>query len=432
MDYEASLRWLSSLIQKPRGWKKTGLRPMRELMGMLGDPEKRLKAVLVGGTSGKGSTCAMLSSILQEAGHKTGLWTKPHFNDVRERIRMNGKVVGKKGFASLAFEVRKASLKMRTRRPTYFEALVAIAILYFVKNKADIAVVEVGIGGRTDATNVLEPMVSIITNVHIEHTRLLGKTIGKIARNKAGIIREGGVLMTASSGKALSVFREECEKKKADLYVVGKGIKVKTTDNSYRGQKILYEGLTKKYDTYLPLLGDYQARNLGCAIAAIELLREKGFTIGDTSVIRGIRRVRWPGRLEVMQKDPLVVLDCAKDPQAVKALVRNIRSLSYRRLFSVISISGDKDVPEMMKRLSSITDLFIISRHAVGRKAASPGSISKEAKAHGKESIIIEDTKKAVRSALSMASPKDLVLVTGSVFTVAEARRLWKGNSCYL
>jgi len=418
MDYNNSVKWVFGLIDsKPPG---KSVHRMEKLMKTLENPEKKFRSVLVGGSSGKGSTCAILASILRASGYKTGLSTKPHFYDVRERIRVNGKAMEKKKFAELATTVRNATYRNRLKI-TYFEAIKAIAFLYF--QNTDVAVVEVGMGGRWDSTNVLSPLASIVTNVHLEHTEILGKTKAEIARVKAGIAKSNGVFITSESdGEVTRIFRKECKMKGSRFIdakkASGKNGKAKITFNK------------KSFYASFPLLGKHQLQNMSCALSAIETLRSMGFSIGKASIKRGLANVRWPGRMEVMQKNPLVILDCAKEPFAAKTLSDEIQKMK-RQVICVLSISDDKDIEKIVRNLST-PDFFIICRHGVGGRAADPVRIAKIASRLGKGFIIIDDVQEAVRGAIALSGNADIVLVTGSVFTVGEARKLWKKDLNYI
>lgn len=418
MDYNSSIRWVFGLIEnRPKG---KSVRRMAKLMKALGNPEKRFPSILIGGTSGKGSTCAILASILREAGYKTGLSTKPHFYDIRERIRVNGKVIQRKKFAELSTIVKK-TCESKNMRITYFEAVKAIAFLHFAR--ADIAIVEVGMGGRWDSTNVLEPLVSIVTNVNLEHTHILGKTKRGIAGVKAGIIKSGGVFITSEKDDdVLSVFRKEC-KKAGSAFIVSKRVYGKNGIVRIKlGGKVV--------KSTFALLGEYQLPNLACALEATGQLCSRGFAISDGSIKRGLASVRWPGRLEVMQKNPMVILDCAKEPHAAKALSAVVRKIGHR-VICVLSISDDKDIEKIVENLSDV-DFFVVSRHGVGRRAADPMKLAEVAWRMGKGAIIIEGVREAVREAVHLAGKRDIVIVTGSVFTVGEARRIWKNDLNYI
>ncbi|MBI5355328.1 MAG: hypothetical protein HZB68_02625, partial [Candidatus Aenigmarchaeota archaeon] len=383
MDYNSSVKWVFGLIKsKPPG---KSVHRMGKLMKTLGNPEKKFPSVLVGGSSGKGSTCAILASILRASGYKTGLSTKPHFYDVRERIRINGKAIERKKFSELATTVRNAAYRNHLKI-TYFEAIKAIAFLCF--QNTDISVVEVGMGGRWDSTNVLNPLISIVTNVHLEHTEILGKTKKEIARVKAGIAKSNGVFITSESDKGVTgIFRNEC-RMKGSRFISAKRV-------SRKGGKAKITFNKKGFYASFPLLGKHQLQNLSCALSAIEALRSAGFYIPKGSVKRGLANVRWPGRLEVMQTGPLVIVDCAKEPFAAKTLSDEIQKMKGR-VICVLSISDDKDIEKIVRNLSA-SDFFIICRHGVGGRAADPARIAETVSRFRKGSIIIDYVQEAVR-----------------------------------
>lgn len=426
MNYQEAIEYVYNL---KRFGSKLGLKIISHLLELMENPHENFNSILIGGTNGKGSTVAMIASILQEAGFKVGMFTSPHLSSYTERIIVNKERIKEDEIIRILSYIKPLMEKMsedpNLRHPTFFEATTALAFEYFREKKTDFAVLEVGLGGRLDATNVVNSLVSVITNVSLEHTKILGNTIFEIAREKAGIIKKNGTLVTSTQDdRVYSLFKKICEEKNSRIFRVGENIGAKQLSFGLNGQEVEFYGLKNNYKVKLPLLGDHQILNACCAIAAVESLEERA---KKKAIIKGLEKVRWPGRLEVMQENPLVVLDCAKDILAMKKLKEAVlKFFDYDRLILVTSISSDKKIEGMMNEILPITDFVIITKHKVMNRAADPKLIGKEVKKHLKKFLIIENVKDAVRKALSLSDKKDLILVTGSVFTVGEARELWK------
>ena len=429
MGYRELVEWLFSLRRLS---SKPGLRRISHLLSELGDPHRAFKAIHVTGTSGKGSTTAMAASILHAAGYRVGMYTSPHLSSFTERIVVDGQPIGVGDVVRLIESLRPIAEGMASKpdlgHPTFFELSTAMAFKYFEERGVDYAVVEVGMGGRLDATNVIEAEVAVITNVSLEHTNYLGDTVIEIAGEKAGIIKPGSTLITAvEQPEVLELLEGICHDRDAEMYVVDRDIRYRRLRHSLEGQWFNLEGLRGSYqELFIPLLGGHQLRNASCAVGAVEALSLHGVEVPPEAVREGLRKTRWPGRLEVVQRKPLTILDCAKDPKAMENLAAVLREdFSYDRLIAVVSISRDKDIPRMIRALASVASHFIITRHGVMGRAAEPEAIAVELERCSKPYEIVEDVRSAVRRALEIAGGDDLILVTGSVFTVGEARCLW-------
>lgn len=411
---------------------KLGLSNTFHLLRLLNNPHKDLKVLHIGGTNGKGSVAAMISSILDKAGFKVGLYTSPHLVNFTERIKINGREISELRVSELTeFIYKKIEGTDLVRDITFFEFTTAIAMLYFLEQDVDLAVLEVGMGGRFDSTNVVDPLLSIITNISIEHQQYLGKTVREIAFEKAGIIKKDGVVITGiTQPSILSFIRKRCLSNNAILYRVGKDLRGrKMTDGRFN-----YYGLKDRYSALrLSLPGRHQITNAVCALGAIEVLKEKGYEIKDETVFEGLENTCWPGRLEVVGKDPLVVLDCAHNRAGVKTLRDAISddTFSFNRLILVLGIMVDKDFKSIIPRLVPLADNVVLTQPNMDR-AASPQILYEEVKKYHKETEIVRDVKEAVSLALSLAQREDLVCITGSTFTVGEARELFNipGSTC--
>jgi len=413
---------------------KLGLERVKRLLKELGNPQDDFKCILVGGTSGKGSTVAMLSSVLSFSGNKVGRFTSPHLSSLTERIAVDGEQISIEQFSEVIGRIKQAIERMSVdpdfEHPAFFEVITAAAFLHFQEEEVDFAVLEVGLGGRLDATNVTNPLVSVITNVSLEHTRILGDTVEKIALEKAGIIKKNGILVTASQDKkVLSVFEKVCKERKSKILRLGKEILLKKSESSLAGQTFDVSVNGKTYHQLsIPLAGGHQLENAACALGAVHALDLQGILISEKGVKMGLRRVFWPGRLEIIQGEPLVILDCAKDPEAMKRLAETVETLEFGKLVLVLGISSDKNIKKMVNAIVPNADLVIATAHKVMDRAANPKDISKEVGKLKKDCLVIDDVKEAVKKAISLAEEKDLILVTGSLFTVGEAREVWENK----
>ncbi len=409
---------------------KLGLERIRRLLGVLGNPQKEFKSIIVGGTSGKGSTVAMLSSILKEAGFKVGMFTSPHLSGLTERIVVDGEKIPERELSDIVNKIKKTiESDEGSERPTFFEVVTAAAFCYFKEQKVDFAVLEVGLGGRLDATNTAAPLVSIITNVSLEHTRILGDSIQEIAMEKAGIIRPNSIVVTAADDEAAKVLDGICKERNSKMLRVGRDIRFMRLGSTLDGQNFTISLPRKKYELFVPLLGMHQLENAACAVGAVYGLGLKGVAIPDDAVAEGLRKARWAGRMEIVQSKPLVVLDSAKDAQAMKSLREAVaKDFEYKRLVVVLGISSDKNIAAMVDEIAPLADYIVVTTHGVMERAANPDIIAKEIMRHSEDYDVVRDVKKAVKKAISIVKEDDLLLVTGSLFTVAEARELWTGK----
>ncbi|MFH1237202.1 MAG: folylpolyglutamate synthase/dihydrofolate synthase family protein [Candidatus Aenigmatarchaeota archaeon] len=396
---------------------KLGLERVERLLGLLGNPQKSFRSVLVGGTSGKGSTTVMIGAVLREAGYRTGVFVKPHLSDFMERISIDGKMISERDFVSLVGKIKPFAERMRGEgeSPTFFEFITAVAFEYFREQRVQFAAVEVGLGGRLDATNTLTPDVCVITHVSLEHTDILGNTVEKIAREKAGIVKMGGILVTGANEKALTVIEKICSERKAKLI---KAAKLNNVESSEKGNSFDFEGMR----IFIQMAGRFQINNAACALAALRALKPK---ISLDAIKKGFEKTRWIGRFELVNWHPKVLLDGAKDVTSMRSLAESLDLIKYDKLYTVFSASKDKLVPQMMAAIAVKTDFFVLAGHKVMGRAAGPEELAKEAKKHGKDFLVIEDVKSAVRKAIALAGDGDLILVTGSLFAVGEARELW-------
>ncbi len=407
---------------------------MHALLGMLGDPHNRLRAVHVAGTKGKGSTCAMMASVLQSAGYKAGLFTQPHLHTFRERIQINGRLISEEEMVVL-LEKQKPSIE-KLPEPSTFEIMTALAFQYFAEQEVDFAVIETGLGGRLDTTNVLDPLVAVITSISYDHTYILGDTLEKIAGEKAGIIKEGKPVVCApQQPEALEVIAETCRARNAPLVLLGQDWLWERTEANLEGQGLRVtcqmadsEGLMPRgtnEEFWVPFLGPYQLVNATTAIVTLDQLYRQGVDISLEHVTGGLRMARWPGRLEILSRNPLLVVDGAHNVDSIQRMTRTLaEDLSFDRLVVVAGFSADKDIAGMMDELSSIADELVLTKSAHPR-SADPEEVARKASGTKARISVIEDVPAALWFALEESSPEDLICVTGSLFVVAEARAAW-------
>ncbi len=436
MEYREAIEYLHSLTdyEKRRierySPQTLDLSRVERLLEMFGNPHRAYRSVHIAGTKGKGSTSAMIASALRAAGYRTALYTSPHLHTFRERIRVGADLISREEVVALVEELRP----MIPLIPgvTTFEAITAMAFTYYARKQVEIAVVEVGLGGRLDATNVLLPEVSVITSLSLDHTYLLGDTLPQIAAEKAGIIKPGVPVVTAPQRpEALAVIEETARQKEAPLTVVGRDWVWEAGWKDLRGQSLTLrclrgDGSPLSGEYYLPLLGHFQLENATTAVAALHVLREQGLTrITPDNVREGLRTVEWPGRMEVLDTDPLVVVDCAHNPYSVEVLRTALQEWFPGRQWVVIfGASTDKDIPGMLRALQPVTDYLIVTRSDHPR-AASPVELADMAASVGIGAEIAVNIHRAFERATAVLRPRDGILVTGSIFLVAEAREEW-------
>lgn len=405
---------------------RLGLSRMEVLLEKLGNPHNYLKFIHVAGTNGKGSVCAMTAQILQCAGFQTGLFTSPVIADYREQFQINGKMISEDDFARLAETVKQACDQMDDP-PSEFEKAVALAFLYFHERQCDLVVLEVGLGGADDATNVIgTPEVAAIVNIDYDHMGFLGDTLTQIAEKKAGIIKEAGTVVTAEqTDEVMAVLQERCAAKKARL-IRTSAKQINVREKSLDGQCFDYEKKNSADRKQLQkisfsLLGNHQCENAAVVLEIINCLIIMGYSISQDEIYEGFRSVRWPGRFEVVSKDPLVIIDGAHNPDGIHALSRNLKEYCPGEKFVFITgILKDKDYHEMLKQMLSFADSFVTITPANPR-AMSAEECAEAIRACGFDGEVVTstDTRQAVDLALQMAKDKSIgVCAFGSLYSV--------------
>jgi len=480
MNYNAAVSYINSFINfekipKYQYAAAFRLERMNAILEALGNPHKDLDIIHVAGSKGKGSTCAITAYILKEAGYKVGLYTSPHLVDFRERIRiLNGEPQGSREFEGMIGEgeineileeIKPVAENFRKHDilgdVSFFEILTACAFLYFKKKQVDIAVLETGLGGRLDATNVAMPLASGITNISLEHTDKLGNTLSEIAHEKAGIIKEHSSIVSASQEKeAIGVIRKVCADKGAGLYEIGKDIKYSILNSDEKTQIFDLKGPGYFYKNLeMSLIGGHQIENASVSIGMLKLMapgkfnpsqkspgfsprdecklfsaregasafRPRGITIRESDIRKGLIKAAWPGRLQVIQKNPYIILDGAHNSASAAALADSIKKLfNYKKLICIFGISNDKDIKGVSSVLDAVSDIIILTRAKNNPRAEDVSRLKQnfqssprcETRPGLEESNDIEE---AMQKALRFADKEDLILITGSLFLVGDA-----------
>jgi dihydrofolate synthase/folylpolyglutamate synthase len=428
LDYGQALAYLYSLTD----YEKEGfaayapefynLERMLRLLGLLGMPQSRYRAVHIAGTKGKGSTAAMIESVLRAAGYQTGLYTSPHLHTFRERIQVRGVLIPETDVIRLVRDMQP--LASQVAEITTFEVMTGMAFAWFAEQAVEWAVLEVGLGGRLDATNVITPQVSVITSVSRDHMAVLGETLAEIAGEKAGIIKPGVPVVSApQAGEALEVIEAVCAREGAPLTVLGHDWTWEAVPSSGGGQAFsLYHGGHVMPGLAIPLLGAFQVENAATAVAALSVLQEQGLVVPQDAIREGLWAVDWPGRMEVLARGPLVIADSAHNGDSARKLIAALKSsFEYQRLFVILGASADHLTPGLLGAVRDAADRGIATQSQHPR-AAPPGLIVERSAGLGFSLTPSQSVSEALGMALGEAGPDDLICCTGSVFVAAEAR----------
>lgn len=398
---------------------RPGLERMETLLALLGNPEKHLKCVHVAGTNGKGSVCAMLSSVLTAAGCTVGLYTSPHLVSCEERIRINGQSISPSEFARLADRLAPLAEHMADK-PTEFELLTAMALLWFYQNGCDIVVLEVGLGGRLDATNVIPPPeAAVIMNIGLDHTEVLGNTLAEIAGEKAGIIKNGcPVIAYPAPPEVQRVLKAVCTEKHAALHSVWRE-DIQLQSAGLDGQRFCWKSLS---DLSIHLSGIHQVYNAAAALETLSVLRSRGWHIPEQAIRRGLSAARWPARLEVLRREPLFLLDGAHNPQCAQALADSLRALLPGRKFVFLTgVLADKDYPAIMEAMLPLAQEFICLTPD-SERALPAEELAVWLTRHGARACCCGDTSSGVRRALDAAGRGGCVVAFGSLYLAGGIR----------
>ena len=396
-----------------------GLHRVRELLGLLGNPEKGLKFVHIAGTNGKGSTAAMTASILNRAGYRAGLFTSPFIYRFHERIQFCGEQISDADLVDVVEYVQGFAETM-AEPPTEFELVVGIAMEYYARKKADIVVLEVGMGGEKDATNAIEvPEVAVITNIGLDHTDALGNTLEEIAAAKAGIFKEGGsaVVYRGTPGVE-AVYEQVCREKhltlrKADFETLCR------REHSLEGQVF---DCGERKGLKLPLLGDHQLYNASVVLSTVDALKERGWVITEEHIRDGLATVTWPGRFDIVCREPLFIIDGGHNPQCIEALVKNIRDyLAGRRVIALVGVLADKDYGEMFRPVMELVEEFVCVTPDSPRKLEAK-LLAQYLRANGAQAEGFDDMNGGVAAALEKAGEQGVVLCFGSLYSIGDIK----------
>jgi dihydrofolate synthase / folylpolyglutamate synthase len=413
-------------VPRPHAEDNYDLRRLFEILELLGNPHNKARSLHIAGTNGKGSTSAMLASVLAEAGYNTGLYTSPHLITTRERIMVNGQMITEDELASIMTrlqpEIDSVNQKATYGRLTVFEILTVLGFVYFAEKNCEVQVMEVGLGGRFDATNVIRPEVCLLTSISFDHTAILGNTLTLIATEKCGIIKPGcTVISHPQAAEAERVIQDACRRQGVKLIRVGREVKRRSLSHNFERQEMEVTGRLDQYRITIPLLGQYQLDNTAAVIATVEVLQERGYHISNENIINGLAKVTFPGRMNIISRHPLIVADGGHNPGAAHNLKEAILEYFHpQKAILVIGISGDKDIPGIINELSPVFNIVLATR-ANSPRSAKPEIIAAEFGRHGLKATTFNSVAGALAEAMKMAGEKDLICVTGSLYVVGEA-----------
>jgi len=405
---------------------------MRLLLQKLGNPHQKLRSVHIAGTKGKGSTATMLASMLRACGHKVGLYTSPHICDIRERIVVDGQMISQAALARLISRAEPIIEKMSEDKPTFFEIFTALAFCHFAAEQVDIAVVETGLGGRLDSTNVLRPIVCGLTSISMDHMHQLGNTLSQIATEKAGIFKPDiPAVSVPQSSEAKKVLRKVAKEIGAQLMFTAEDIEF-----SYRVESSRKDGcqaricLTTPRSKFehlpVPLLGEHQALNCGLALALLDQLKAHGFEIDDQKAITGLAATYVPGRMEMIRTNPRILVDGAHNAASIQALIRAIgQHIPCDSMVMIFGCAADKDIGGMMEQIATGADKVIFTKSSNNPRAAKPEELAEiYTERCGREAQVTENLTQALRVAGSAVSREDIITITGSFYLVGEAKMI--------
>ena len=425
MKYEEAMKYITEVGNFGSNY---GLERTYKLLEHLGNPERDLKLIHIAGTNGKGSTTSMITEILMGEGYKVGMYTSPFIEEFEERIQINRNNIPKESLAILMDEIKVAVDKVIEagyNHPTEFEIITVLMLLYFKKENIDFGVIEVGLGGTLDSTNVIKPIIQVITSISFDHTNLLGNTLEKIAREKAGIIKKGiPTVIYPQQEEVLKVIKNKCFEMDSELYIANnENLKFENIVNLDKPYQLLK--YNNEIDILLPLLGEHQIINLSVAMQAIEVLNNKNIIdISIANIVKSIKNVSWKGRLEVLSNNPYVVIDGAHNIQGIKTLSRNIKKyFKYENLYLILGILEDKDVEEMIKIITPMAKkVYSVTPNSIRGELAE--SLKDEVSKFNKNCKAFDKYEEAYLEALNDASEKDLILASGSLYMIGDMRKI--------
>lgn len=428
MKYQEAMKYITEVGNFGSNY---GLERTYKLLELLDNPQDKLKIIHVAGTNGKGSTTAMITSMLKGCGYKVGMYTSPFLEEFEERIQINGENIPKEKLAQLITKIKYAVDKVIEEgynHPTEFEIITVLMFLYFATEEVDFAVVEVGLGGRLDSTNVITPILSVITSISFDHTNLLGNTLEEIAAEKAGIIKSCiPTVIYPQEEMAERVISSKCQELDSKLYKINKEdaklINIIKEDKIYQQVKVK---LDDEYDVKLPLLGEHQILNLAVALKALEVIKDKAPKLNRESIVKSLATVRWNGRLEIMSNSPYVVIDGAHNIQGITQLDKNIKKyFEYKDMYLILGILADKDVEDMVKVITpKAKKVFTVTPNSM--RAETAEELLEEVKKYNESCEAYNDYKNAFEDALKLCKKDDLLLISGSLYMIGEMRGIIK------
>ncbi|MGY5239021.1 bifunctional folylpolyglutamate synthase/dihydrofolate synthase [Clostridium tertium] len=407
-----------------------GLERTERLLELLGNPHKKLKLIHIAGTNGKGSTSSILGKVLIEHGYKVGFFNSPHLEEIEETIRVNDENIPEEDLVYLLEEIKPYVNKVVEegyKHPTEFEVLTCIMFLYLYRQKVDFGVIEVGLGGRLDSTNVIKPILSIITSISLDHTNILGNTIQEITNEKAGIIKDAIPVITCNQkDEALYIIKNKALLTKSKLTIVDSNdfvfLEIVNDDIPY--QRVSVNFNNNKYTLDLALLGKHQIINLSLAIKALEELEKLNYIkVNINKLYKGVKNVKWKGRLEVLKKDPFIVIDGAHNIAGIEFLKSNIEEyFKYKNLYLILGILADKNVEEIVKIIAPVaTEVYTVTANSI--RAASANELKEVVLEYNNNCIAFDDYDKAIKLSLSKANKDDLIVAAGSLYMIGEIRK---------
>ncbi len=435
-SYRSALNYLDSLVNFERSGfakynsKNYSLSRMTRLLSALSHPQKQFRSVHIAGTKGKGSTAAMLSEMLRSCGHRIGLYTSPHLLDVRERIQVDGELIPESDFAKVINAVSQVTTKARVKDPTFFEIMTAAALHYFEQQEIDIAVVETGLGGRLDCTNVLQPEVVGITSISYDHMAQLGNTLEAITKEKAGVIKEGVPVISApQKPEVRSLLESAAEESGASIRMADEGVdfscRFEFSRTAGRHTRICLTTPTSRFEhLHVPLLGDHQAINCGLALGMLDTLKNRGINVDDQKAMAGLANVKLEGRMEIICEEPTILVDGAHNAASIDALMRAIgQNIPYDSMVVIFACQRHKDIAGMIRRIQLGADKVIFTQCETMRSADPQELAADYSEMTGKLSQVAPTLEEAVDIASSAVSQGDLICITGSFYIVGEAKR---------
>ncbi|WP_055071154.1 bifunctional folylpolyglutamate synthase/dihydrofolate synthase [Clostridium massiliamazoniense] len=424
MNYSEAMNFIANTS---RFGMNFGLSRVEKMLELLGNPQNKIKCIHIAGTNGKGSTTAMIASILKEEGYTVGMYTSPYLEEFEERIQINGVNIPKERLAELVSKIQKVSEEIVTLgfdNPTQFEIITAIMFLYFSEENVDYAIIEVGLGGRLDATNVIDPVLVVITSISYDHMNILGETIEEIAGEKCGIIKNSPVVTYPQVEEAMKVIEEKCKEKSVQLIKTSESsIKEVIINKNDNIQNIKLEVGSELKEYKLALIGKHQVKNAMVVLNVIEAFKTLGGSVKEESIKAGLENVRWIGRMERLNKNPMVVIDGAHNIDGIRTLKESVKEyFSYNKLILILGILGDKQVKEMVNTIGSLgEDIILTEPH--NERAESLEVMESYLKEENKNVYKIMNYREAYEKALDLANEDDLILICGSLYMVGDMRK---------